>query len=255
MAFEFPEIPAGTGQNPVALVVITATDLAASRAFYEKIFGWRAQPLSPELIALEAPGGPACALRSNMPEGFPGVVPYIAVDDVPAAFDRVLAAGASAEKAPWKIPMIGAMARFADASGTIWGLTGRTMAAGLTHMPLPFGGNAKPYPGALCSLEMYAADGDAAAAFFHEQFGWGTCETMPQFVGFDPGTGPGGVFQSHTPTLPAVAYIYARDAAAKLEELEQAGGTRLGDPMGMPGMATFAYFTDPSGSTLGLIGP
>lgn len=255
MDFAFPAIPAGSGEHPVALVVISANDIAASRAFYEEVFGWHAQPMSQDLIAMEAPGGPALALRAGVPEGFPGLVPYIAVDDVQAAYAAALTAGAHEEKAPWKLPMIGPMARFTDASGTIYGLTGQMMAQGLTAMPLPFGDNPRPLPGALCSLEMYAADGDATAAFFRAQFGWGAVETMPQFMGFDPGKGPGGVWQSHTPALTAVAYIYAADAAAKLAEVEAAGGKRLGDPMAMPGMATFAYFTDPSGSTLGLIGP
>ncbi len=255
MAGSFPDIPVGSGAHPVALVVIAANHLAASQAFYESVFGWRAMKLSAELIAMETPGGPSCALRANVPDDFPGVVPYIAVDDVAASFDALIAAGGSAEKAPWTIPMVGAMARFRDPCGTIYGLTGRAMAEGATHMPPPFGGEWTPPAGTLCSLEMYAADGDAAAAWFGAHFGWGAVPTMPQFVGFDPGKGPSGVWQSHTPSLPAVAYIYANDAVATLAQVEAAGGARLGDPMAMPGMATFAYFTDPSGSTLGLIGP
>jgi predicted enzyme related to lactoylglutathione lyase len=78
---------------------------------------------------------------------------------------------------------------------------------------------------------------------------------MPQYIAFDPGTGVGGVFQSHTPALPAVAYVYAADVAAKLAEIEAAGGRRLGEPMRMPGAGCFGYFQDPSGTSMGLIGP
>jgi len=52
-----------------------------------------------------------------------------------------------------------------------------------------------------------------------------------------------------------VGYIYALDVKAALSDIEGAGGKRIGEPMSAPGMGTFGYFVDPSGSTLGLIGP
>jgi predicted enzyme related to lactoylglutathione lyase len=102
---------------------------------------------------------------------------------------------------------------------------------------------------------MYAADGADAARFFGELFGWGTVATMPQYMAFDPGAGIGGVFQSHTPLLPAVAYIYTSDVEAKIAEIESAGGKRLGDPMRLPDVGCFGYFEDPSHTSMGLIGP
>jgi hypothetical protein len=38
-------------------------------------------------------------------------------------------------------------------------------------------------------------------------------------------------------------------------EIEAAGGKRTADPMSAPGMGTFGYFTDPSGTHMGPIGP
>jgi len=55
--------------------------------------------------------------------------------------------------------------------------------------------------------------------------------------------------------LPALAYISVNDVSSKIVEIEAAGGKRLGDPMSMMGMGTFGYFTDPSGTSMGLIGP
>src|SRR5207248_1860493 len=104
-------------------------------------------------------------------------------------------------------------------------------------------------------LEMYAADGAAAARFFGELFGWGTLATMPQYLAFDTGSGVGGIFQSHTPSMPALAYLYTTDVAAKLTEIEQSGGKRMGEPMRMPGVGCFGYFQDPSQTSMGLIGP
>lgn len=98
------------------------------------------------------------------------------------------------------------------------------------------------------------ADLEATGRFFAEVFGWATKATMPQYMLFDPGISLGGVFQGHTPTLRAVAYIHVEDVAAKLVEIEAAGGKRMGEPMSMPGVATFGYFSDPSGTAVGLLG-
>jgi predicted enzyme related to lactoylglutathione lyase len=151
--------------------------------------------------------------------------------------------------------MVGKLARFKDAGGTIYGLTDAGLPGPVPTIPMPIGSNPKPPAGAICHLEMYAADGTAAARFFGEQFGWGTLPTMPQYMAFDPGAGVAGIFQSHTPGLPALAYLYATDVEAKLAEIEAAGGKRLGPPMRMPGVGCFGYFKDPSETHMGLIGP
>jgi predicted enzyme related to lactoylglutathione lyase len=250
-----PLIPAGSGKHPISLVVISANNLASSATFYSTLFGWQGQPLGAELIAVGTPAGPMVALRAKIPEGFPGMVPYIAVPDVDAALAQVVTAGGAIERAPWSVPMMGKLARFKDLSGTVYGLTEARAPGEMPSMPMPFGTNPKPPAGAVCSVEMYAAEGAGTASFFGEQFGWGTMETMPRYLGFNPGAGVPGVFQSHTPAMPAVAYIYANDVAAKLNEIDAAGGKRLGEAMSIPGMGCFGYFTDPSGTSMGLIGP
>jgi len=250
---EMPKPPAGSAQHPIALVVISANDLAASSEFYASLFGWQMMKMSAELTGVATTAGPPAALRSNIAAGFPGIVPYLGVRDVDTALARVTKAGGVVERAPWKVPMMGTLARFKDVSGTLYGVTDAVV-PGAPSVPMPFGSNPKPPAGAICSLEMYAVD-EASPKFFHELFGWGTVPTMPQFVAFDPGAGIGGVFQSHTPALPAVAYIYVDDASSMLKAIEARGGQRQGDAMSMPGMGTFGYFKDPSGTTMGLIGP
>lgn len=255
MSSAMPVVPAGSGAHPISLVVISASNLAASTTFYSTLFGWQAQPLSAELTAVVAPAGPSAALRANIPEGFPGMVPFIGVPDVNEALERVVSAGASVERATFTVPVVGKLARFMDPSGTIYGLAQNIVPGAVPPMPWPFGTNPKPPAGSICSLEMYAANGDDAARFVSGLFGWGTLATMPNFMAFDPGAGIVGVFQSHTPAMPALAYIYVDDVAPKLAEIDASGGKRMGEPMAMPGMGTFGYFTDPSGSSMGLIGP
>jgi predicted enzyme related to lactoylglutathione lyase len=255
MGFEMPKVPPGSGAHPIALVVVSANRLAAAGDFYAKLFGWQVQTMSAELAGVVAPAGPIAALRCNIPDGFPGMVPYLRVPDVKAMLARIVAAGGVVEKAPWNIPMVGTLARFKDPGGTLYGLTDAMSPDGSPHLAMPIGANPKPPAGAICSLEMYAADGAASARFFSELFGWGTLATMPQYVAFDPGAGVGGVFQSHTPATPALAYLYATDVEAKLAEINAAGGTRQGPPMRLPGFGCFGYFKDPSGTSMGLIGP
>ncbi len=255
MSAQVPQVPPGNGRHPIPLVVVSANDLAASAGFYSKLLGCPAIPSGAHRMILSPGSGPTVALRAGNPEGFPGVVPFVGVPDVDAALARLVAAGATVERAPWQLPMAGTLARFRDPSGTLWGLAGVAAPSPPTRVPMPFGDNPKPPAGTVCSLEMYAADGAAAARLFGEQFGWGSLPTMEHFVAFDPGAGIGGVFQSHTPALPAVAYLWVGDVHATVAAIESAGGERVGDPMAMPGMATFGYFRDPSGTTMGLIGP
>jgi predicted enzyme related to lactoylglutathione lyase len=255
MSAELPEVPAGNAEHPIRLVVISANDLSASTAFYATVFGWSALPMGNELTAMVAPSGPGISLRSNVPTGFPGAVPYIGVHDVQAALARVVAGGAVIDREPWVIPTVGTMARFRDASGTIYGLTSGLSPGATPRVPMPFGTNPKPPASTICSLEMYAADGATAAQFFHEHFGWASLPTMAHYMAFDPGAGIGGVFQSHTPSTPAMVYIYVTDVSATLTAIDAAGGKRLGDAMPMPGMGCFGYFTDASGTAMGLIGP
>jgi predicted enzyme related to lactoylglutathione lyase len=249
-----PQVPAGTGKHPITLVVISANKLDVSKQFYTRAFDWSLTRLSAELVVGMLPAGPAISLRSNVPDDFPAAVPYINVPDVDAAVARVVGAGGSVERAAWKIAGVGTLARIHDPAGTIYGLTDGMALGSANPIPMPLGDNPRPPAGSICSVEMHAPDGAAAGRWFGEQFGWGSAETMPSYVGFDPGAGICGVFQSHTPGTPGVAYIYAADVEAKLKDVEAAGGARIGDPIRIPGLACFGYFHDPSGSVVGLIG-
>ena len=255
MSNSIPHVPAGSGKHPIFMVAVSANNLAASTDFYRRLFGWQTMNVSSEVTACIALSGPTISLRANTPDGFQGAVPFIRVDKIDAALAEVVAAGGAIERAPWKIPAIGQFARFADPSGTIYGVTDAAQPMPMPSVPIPFADNPRPPAGTICSIEMYATSGAAAAAFYGKQFGWGCAETIPGYMAFDPGAGVGGVFQSHTPTLAGLAYVYVADVGATLIAIDAAGGERVGDAMSMPGLATFGYFKDPSGTTMGLIGP
>lgn len=254
MTASLPPVPTGSGAHPVIMVAIAANDLATSVAFYQRVFAWPLMSMSPELAVAAMPAGPMVTLRAQTPAGFPGVVPFVQVADVPRAIDDATAAGAHVERAPWPAPMMGTLARITAPGGTIYGLTSAVPPAAPSHWPAPFGDAPRMPAGCVCSLELYASDLEQAARFVQSQFGWGTLPTMPQYCMLDAGAGIGGVFQSHTPTTAGLAYLAVADVAATLAAIEAAGGKRHGDPMTMPGMATFGYFTDPSGTAMGLLG-
>lgn len=250
---EIPEILRGSGRHGIGWVELLAPDTEASGRFYATVFGWQIQDFMPGYKVFTAPhGGPSGGLRGHAPAGSPGCTPYIYVPDVAAAQAAILAEGGKKLTEPERIAG-GVIAHFADPNGTIYGLS--DVAVSQPRQPAPFGHAPRPGLHTVCSLEMYGGtDLEATGRFFTELFGWATLATMPQYRLFDPGISIGGVFQGHTPQLPALAYIYVEDVAAKLVEIEANGGRRMGEPMAVPGLTTFGYFSDPSGTAVGLMG-
>src|SRR5207244_8989137 len=92
-----PKVPRGSGEHPIALVVVSAKDLAAASKFYSKLFGWQVHPMSAELAGAGAPARPPPALRSNLPPGSPRLVPHITPPHVGAMPAPGAAAGGPAE--------------------------------------------------------------------------------------------------------------------------------------------------------------
>jgi predicted enzyme related to lactoylglutathione lyase len=254
MGSSLPPVPQGNRHHPILLLSIAAHDLAASVAFYRALFGWEIEASSTDLASVSLPSGPAVVLQADAAAGSQGVVPFIAVPDVAASLHQLVRGGGTEARAPWQAPHIGTLARFTDPAGTLYGLIEPLVAATPAHIPAPFGDAPRPPVHTICSLELHAGNLDAAAEFFGARFGWGTLATMPQYLMFDPGASIGGVFQAHTPATRGLAYIQVADVASTLDAIDGAGGKRLGAAMPVPGMATFGYFTDPSGTAMGLMG-
>jgi predicted enzyme related to lactoylglutathione lyase len=75
-------------------VELPATNLAASRAFYESAFGWAMTAYGPTYAATGGEGT-NIGLQADPTEARPAPLPVITVDDLEAAVERVLAAGGS----------------------------------------------------------------------------------------------------------------------------------------------------------------
>lgn len=245
-------VPHPTHSIPV--VVLSARRLAASSEFYAQVFGWKVRRETDEIAVVLARAGPTIALRHYRVDDEPTVLPFIQVDDAEDALARVVAGGAKVSRTPYDVPLAGRIARFADPSGTIYGLTSANPPGAVPSVPMPVGANPRPLEGTICNVELYARDLVATARLFHEQFGWEAIPTTPHYTSFDPGAGISGIWQSHTPVPSALPYIYVADVAATLAAIDAAGGRHHGEAVAVPGMATFGYFTDPSGTPMGLMG-
>lgn len=249
-----PETPKGSGEHPLVWFDISAPDLAASKEFYSSVFGWEMHPVSDDKCLFSTPAGPPGELNTSPVEGQQST-PYIFAKDIDSAISAVEAAGCVISQPKTAVGEWGHTALFVDSAGTTWGISNMAAELPVPHIPTVFGDGPKPPAGALCSVEMYGGDLDKTRDLFGNVFGWGTLGTMPQYMAFDPGAGIAGVFQGHTAVAKSMPYIWVDDVNAAYEKLEAAGGKRMCEAGAMPGMGTFGYFFDPSGTGMGLIGP
>jgi len=106
--------------------------------------------------------------------------------------------------------------------------------------------------------ELMGADGDAQKAFYSAIFDWkfNTPEGFENYhltegdaMGVNGAVGRG--FEE-TPTYQAI-YVGCDDINAKLVEVEANGGKTSVPRTEIPGVVTFALFTDPAGNMVGLV--
>jgi predicted enzyme related to lactoylglutathione lyase len=117
--------------NPVVHFEMPAEDRDRMAAFYQGVFGWKAQMFGPEMgnyvlvTTAESDaksGAPAGAInggffekKPDWPAQYPSVV--IAVDEIGAAMQRVNAAGGKTLGEPMDIPGVGKYVSFYDTEG------------------------------------------------------------------------------------------------------------------------------------------
>lgn len=236
---------------------IKCTDFAAMKAFYGSVFGWKFQPFMDGYEIYTTPAGLMGGFSSMGLEQWdkPTAIPFIYVPDVEAALQSVDAAGGKRMFGPEAVGEDGKIGIFADPSGTIYGFADMWMPVTYSPDPLGKNGGDQPVGGSICAIEMYGGDFTATRPFFVGQFGWNLSAdpAMPEYMSFNPGTGTTGVFQSHTPQAPSMVYIWSDNLEATIEAVKANGGTLI-DVFEAPGMPRFAYFTDPNGNTMGLMG-
>jgi len=108
---------------------------------------------------------------------------------------------------------------------------------------------------AIVHIEFKSADFARTSAFYAKLFDWKTeANASNSYMKADATGGPSGgwvradLIQSPGP----IAYLVVDDLAAKLEEVEQAGGRVLVRSMPFAGGGEVGLFADPDGNVLGL---
>lgn len=110
--------------QPVTYVELHTADLPATSGFFDRVFGWEAQPFAhPGYLVAPATGGrgvDAGMLRSS--DGQPRVVPVIAVPSLTVAMKSVEDNGGTIVVDPFVVPGVGRGCYGTDPSGLLFGL-------------------------------------------------------------------------------------------------------------------------------------
>lgn len=251
-----PQVLSGSREHPITWVEIRAKDLQKAAAFYKAAFGWELQAFGDTYMMLYREGQLGMGFSAGWKDELPDALFYISVPDIDDVVSKAQALGAEVFEPKQPIgPEMPNTAILKNADGVFVGLVDGPAGA-QPHVPAPWTAPEPVAPNTICSVEIHGGtDLASAEKFYGGLFGWGTQAMGPQYMMYDPGTGVGGVFQSHTPQAPVMIYIYVDDVMATLARIVATGGSQIGEAAAMPGMGMFGYFKDSNGVALGLIGP
>lgn len=103
-------------------------------------------------------------------------------------------------------------------------------------------------------FEIAGPDGEALKAFYDAVFGWRMDSVIRPGYGFVKGAVAGGMLWGiRQDPADKVAYVQVADLQAMLDGVEANGGKTVAPPTEVPGVVTFALFTDPAGNLMGLV--
>lgn len=246
---------------------LSSPDLARSREFYARLFGWDIPAGAPELggyARAMADGREVAGLAPVMP-GAPDErtqwIVYLAVDDIDDVIGRALERGAQQIVAPMRVAELGSMAVLSDPAGAVVGLWQADRFAG--H-------RVDDAHGSACWFEVTSRDFDASIAFYRDVIGlqWRLGEEPGHIGRFamaqTPGSAPSdpdafclfAMPDSAPDFVPSywLAYIAVDDVAATCAAAEQLGATVLTGPVDTP-MGAWANLEGPTGEHLGIVQP
>jgi predicted enzyme related to lactoylglutathione lyase len=252
------------GTNPrlrrPAWVDLASPDPAASREFYNKLFGWQVE-VSPDPqyggygIAHLADGGEDVAGIGGkmMPDAPTTWNLYIGTDDAAALGDAVQAAGGAVVAPAFDVGAMGRMAVFSDAVGAI--ISG--------WQPAGTGSFRSGDEGTFGWAELNARGIEKAHKFYADVFGW-TTKTSPMGEGqgdyteflLDGASILGGLeMMANIPAeVPSywMVYFNVADVDGAFSRALDAGATEVVAPADFPG-GRFAIVNDPQGAMFGLL--
>jgi uncharacterized protein len=238
-------------------VDVSSTDLDRSVDFYTKLFGWEAQrdarPEAGGYTMFTLRGKYVAAASSTWQEGMPSVwTTYLASDDVDTTTARAREAGGNVMMDPFDVFDAGRMTVIQDPAGAVFGVwqAGRHHGSQLANEPGSFNWN-----------ELNTHDLTKAGRFYEAVFGVDI--DMQQFGGSDygvvkvDGRSVAGIRQLDAPADEVPAHwqtVFAvEECEPALARVDELGGTKLTDPIEVPGVGRFALVQDPVGATFQVI--
>ena len=241
---------------------LMTTDMKAAMAFYTKVVGWGAwdasMPDRPYILFSEGPaavgglmGLPADADASGAK---PGWIGYVGVDDVDATAERIARLGGAVHVPPTDIAGTSRFAIVSDPQSTRFALF-----KWLNPAQAP---RADPdAAGRVGWNELFAADWEAAFAFYGEVFGWQKEEAEAGETGTYQLFSAGGRTIGGMRTKPAIApetfwlyYFNVGDVDAAARRVSAGGGKIVHDPMEVRGGRWIVQCMDPQGALFALQG-
>ena len=248
---------------------LSVRDIAAERAFYSKVLGWGVQDASmPGMqytfftVRNSFVSGLMVLPEMVRPSGWLG---YVAVDDVDATVDRVSRLGGTVHAPPADVFGVSRFAIVADPQAAPFAVL--TWQRPRAH---PLGDHQEA--GRIGWHELFAADCDAAFAFYGELFGWhkpdgadGSSQDGSQDGSQDDyrrfavgGETIGGIFQK-SPLVEVPLWLYyfnVGDITTAAKRVTAAGGEVLEGPLEIPPGGVFIVrCSDPEGAPFALRGP
>ncbi|MEV7968040.1 VOC family protein [Sphaerisporangium sp. NPDC088356] len=253
-------MPTRTGYKPgvPCWVDLSSTDLSASVAFYEGLFGWRAEfdphPDAGGYGRFTQAGKLVAGIGPTFREGVPPVWnTYIATDDAESVAERVKEAGGRVRIGPVQVFDEGWTAVFQDPAGAsfmIW-QPGRHYGAQLVNEPV-----------AHCWNELDCRDVVGAKAFYPAVFGWGS-RSATDAAGLEytewladgrPVAGMMPIGDRFPPEVQAqwLVFFAVADCDVIAALAEDHGGRILQRPQDLPA-GRYAILADPQGAVFAAI--
>jgi predicted enzyme related to lactoylglutathione lyase len=240
-------------------------DPAAAKRFYDAVVGWDIEPEPSGAMEYRmirrADGGNAggmLTLTDEMRAGGarPAWFGYLAVGDVDAAVDAVVADGGQSLMAARDISDGLRIAMVADPQGAPVYLM-RTTSEGVSDVFDPM------RPQHVRWNELSTRDPVAAIDFYKRHFGWAQeggmdMGEMGQYQFVQQGDVGIGAIMPLMPGMPHAVwsfYIGVDDIDRAARAITDGGGTIIQDPMEIPGGEHALNATDPQGARFGLVGP
>ena len=234
-----------------------SSHLAKARKFYEPLFNWHTEsmPMGASRYHMILNGKDGIGgLRTGSATERPHWLAYLSVDDVDAAYQAALAAGARSVEAPADFPTVGRGATIADRSGAVFALWKGAEADRPDVEPA--------VTGDWYWNELWTSDEIGALAFYQRVFGY-SHESMQMggqgtyYLLKKDGVSRAGMMRSTQPQAPSMwlPYVAVADCDATAAAAKRLGGQVLSAPADIPGVGRFAVLADTVGAAIAVIRP